>query len=78
MRRPPFRGNETITRIKIDFINLWSGKGIFRSFEDLTCVGTLYEAAGNLIYYFGDLDYEGIGFMRICQQILVKCGKCSV
>ena len=37
-------------------------KGIFRSFEDFDlCVEPYMKAAGNQIYYFGDLDYEGIG-----------------
>lgn len=39
-----------------------AGKRIFRSFEDFGfCVEPYMVECGNRIYYFGDLDYEGIG-----------------
>lgn len=39
-----------------------AGKGILRSFQDFSfCVEPYMRAAENRIYYFGDLDYEGIG-----------------
>ena len=62
MRRRLLEGNETILGIKIDTLIYGAGKGIFRSFEDFDlCVEPYMKAAGNQIYYFGDLDYEGIG-----------------
>ena len=48
--------------IKIDTLIYGAGKGIFRSFEDFDlCVEPYMQAEGNQIFYFGDLDYEGIG-----------------
>lgn len=39
-----------------------AGKGILRSFQDFDlCVEPYMADQGNRIYYFGDLDYEGIG-----------------
>uniref|UniRef100_N2ADH7 Wadjet protein JetD C-terminal domain-containing protein n=1 Tax=Eubacterium plexicaudatum ASF492 TaxID=1235802 RepID=N2ADH7_9FIRM len=39
-----------------------AGKGILRSFQDFSfCVEPYMQAKENRIYYFGDLDYEGIG-----------------
>ena len=39
-----------------------AGKGILRSFQDFSfCVEPYMQEAENRIYYFGDLDYEGIG-----------------
>ena len=39
-----------------------AGKGIVRSFLDFDlCAEPYMKDGGNRIYYFGDLDYEGIG-----------------
>ena len=39
-----------------------AGKGIIRSFQDFDlCAETYMKHPKNTIYYFGDLDYEGIG-----------------
>lgn len=39
-----------------------AGKGILRSFRDFDlCVEPYMKDGGNQMYYFGDLDYEGIG-----------------
>lgn len=62
MRRHLLEGNEEILGIKIDTLIYGAGKGIFRSFEDFDlCVEPYMQAEGNQIFYFGDLDYEGIG-----------------
>ena len=47
-----------------------AGKGILRSFQDFSfCVEPYMQAEGNRIYYFGDLDYEGIGiYERLASQ----------
>ena len=49
-----------------------AGKGILRSFQDFGLCVEPYMADGrNRIYYFGDLDYEGIGIYeslaKLCQ-----------
>ena len=62
MRQHLLAGEETILGIKIDTLIYGAGKGIFRSFEDFDlCVEPYMKEAENQIYYFGDLDYEGIG-----------------
>lgn len=39
-----------------------AGKGIIRSFQDFDlCAEPYMKHPKNTIYYFGDLDYEGIG-----------------
>ena len=39
-----------------------AGKGIIRSFQDFDlCAEPYMKHPENTIYYFGDLDYEGIG-----------------
>ena len=39
-----------------------AGKGIFKSFQDFEfCVEPYMKEKKNQIFYFGDLDYEGIG-----------------
>lgn len=62
MRRHLLEGNATILGKKIDTLIYGAGKGIFRSFQDFDlCVEPYMKAEGNRLYYFGDLDYEGIG-----------------
>jgi len=50
-----------------------AGKGILRSFQDFSlCVEPYMTDKRNRIYYFGDLDYEGIGIYenlaKLCQE----------
>ena len=47
-----------------------AGKGILRSFQDFSfCVEPYMRAPENRIFYFGDLDYEGIGiFERLAEM----------
>ena len=75
MRRHLLEGNEEILGIKIDTLIYGAGKGIFRSFEDFDlCVEPYMKAAGTRFIYLGIWIMRGLGFMRICQQILVKSG----
>lgn len=58
--------------IEIGTLIYGAGKGILRSFQDFSLCVEPYMADGrNRIYYFGDLDYEGIGIYeslaKLCQ-----------
>ena len=47
-----------------------AGKGIIRSFQDFDlCAEPYMKHPKNTIYYFGDMDYEGIGIYEIWQKI---------
>lgn len=62
MRKHLLNGNDEILGMKAGTLIYGAGKGIFRSFKDFElCVEPYMKAEGNRIYYFGDLDYEGIG-----------------
>ena len=62
MRRSMLEGNEEIFGVKMGTLIYGAGKGILRSFRDFDlCVEPYMKNPENRIYYFGDLDYEGIG-----------------
>ena len=62
MRRHLLEGGEKILGVKIGTLIYGGGKRIIRSFQDFSlCIEPYMRDAGNKIYYFGDLDYEGIG-----------------
>ncbi len=62
MRRHMLNGNTNIFGVKIGTLIYGAGKGILRSFRDFDlCVEPYMKKPENHIYYFGDLDYEGIG-----------------
>lgn len=61
MRRLLLSGQEEILGIKIGTLIYGAGKGILRSFRDFSlCTEPYMREKENIMYYFGDLDYEGI------------------
>ena len=62
MRRHLLEGNDKILGVPVGTLVYGAGKGILRTFQDFDfCVEPYMKAGENRIYYFGDLDYEGIG-----------------
>lgn len=62
MRRHLLGGRNEILGCYIETLIYGAGKGILRSFLDFDlCVEPYMKEPENRIYYFGDLDYEGIG-----------------
>ena len=61
MRRHLLKGNIDILGMPIGTLIYGKGKGIAKSFRDFTyCVEPYLSSKKNKIFYFGDLDYEGI------------------
>lgn len=70
MRRHLLEGKGRIFGEDISTLIYGGGKRIFRSFEDFNfCVEPYMTECGNSIYYFGDLDYEGIGIYENFAQL---------
>lgn len=62
MRRHLLEGNCEILGESVGTLIYGGGKRILKSFEDFDfCVEPYMTDVNNQIYYFGDLDYEGIG-----------------
>ena len=62
MRQHLMEGREQILGEHIGTLIYGAGKRILRSFNDFEfCVESYMRNPENTIYYFGDLDYEGIG-----------------
>ncbi len=62
-------GVTTILGKQIDTIIYGAGKGIIRSFNDFDfCLEDYLTNPNNTIYYWGDLDYEGIEIYESLQQ----------
>ena len=62
MRRHLLEGKKSILGVTIGTLIYGAGKGIFKSFQDFEfCVEPYMKEKKNQIFYFGDLDYEGIG-----------------
>lgn len=62
MRRHLLKGNDSILGMKVGTLIYGAGKGIYKTFLDFDlCVEPYMRNQENRIYYFGDLDYEGIG-----------------
>ena len=61
MRRHLLSGEDSICGCHIGTIIYGAGKGILRSFQDFSlCAEPYMREMENALYYFGDLDYEGI------------------
>lgn len=70
MRRHLLEGNETILGMEIGTLIYGAGKGILKSFQDFSvCAEPYMQNRENKIYYFGDLDYEGIGIYEKLAQM---------
>ena len=55
-------GHTEIFGAEIGTLIYGAGKGIIRSFQDFDlCAEPYMKHPKNTIYYFGDMDYEGIG-----------------
>ncbi len=62
MRRFLLEGHFCVLGVKFGTLIYGGGKRIVKSFQDFALSAEPYmKAEGNKIYYFGDLDYEGIG-----------------
>lgn len=71
MRRYFLNGKEQIFHVPFGTLLYGAGKGVMRSFEDFSlCAEPYMQDFENGFYYFGDLDYEGIGiYERLAQSM---------
>lgn len=70
MRRHLLNGKETIFGVRTETLIYGAGKGILRSFQDFDlCVEPYMTDERNQIWYFGDLDYEGIGIWEKLENL---------
>ena len=76
MRNYLLNGHTEIFGAEIGTLIYGAGKGIIRSFQDFDlCAEPYMKHPKNTIYYFGDLDYEGIGIYEIWQKNFAADGK---
>lgn len=73
MRKHLLSGKNKIAGIPVGTLIYGAGKGILRSFEDFNlCAEPYMREEENVIYYFGDLDYEGIGIYEKLAEFFEK------
>ena len=74
MRKHLIEGNRTIFGLEIGTIIYGSGKAVFNSFSDFAnAVEPYFSDIDNKLYYFGDIDYEGILiYERFCQTVNIE------
>ena len=73
MRRQLLTGNNFILGKSIGTLIYGAGKGIFRSFQDFSlCAEPYMREQENTIYYFGDIDYEGIAIYESLASLFDK------
>lgn len=73
MRRHLLEGNNMILGMEIGTLIYGAGKGILKSFQDFSlCTEPYMQNKDNKIYYFGDLDYEGIGIYENLAALFQK------
>lgn len=69
MRKYLISGNEKILGLRIGTLIYGGGKGIYKTFEDyVSSVEPYFADKNNQVYYFGDLDYEGILIYEILSE----------
>lgn len=70
IRRHLMEYGETVFGTPFGTLIYGAGKGILRSYQDFSfCVEPYMRAQENQLYYFGDLDYEGIGiYERLAER----------
>lgn len=77
MRRHLLSGGSAILGMEIGTLIYGAGKGILRSFLDFElCVEPYMTHPQNKFYYFGDLDYEGIGIYENLADLF--SGRCEI
>lgn len=70
MRQHMLKGKTQILGVEIGTLIYGGGKRIRQSFKDFEiCVEPYMKEKANTIYYFGDLDYEGIGIYEGLAEI---------
>lgn len=70
MRKHLLEGRDTILGMEIGTLIYGAGKGILKSFQDFSvCAEPYMQNRENHIYYFGDLDYEGIGIYEKLEEL---------
>lgn len=73
MRRYLLEGNDEIFGMRVGTLIYGAGKGILKRFRDFSiCVEPYMTNSENGIYYFGDLDYEGIGIYEHLSGLFQK------
>ena len=73
MRNHLLNGHSEILGVEVGTLIYGAGKGILRSFEDFDlCAEPYMKHQENQIFYFGDLDYEGIGIYENLAQRFVN------
>lgn len=74
MRKHLLSGTDTILSMEFGTLVYGAGKGIIRSFTDFSMSVEPHVSDGrNTIYYFGDLDYEGLGiYEQLAGRFLEK------
>lgn len=70
MRRYLLNGNSNIMGMPFGTLIYGKGKAIYRSFRDFTyCVEPYLANKSNKIFYFGDLDFEGILIYELLSDV---------
>lgn len=73
MRRHLLSGKQTILGLPAGTLIYGGGKKIQRTITDFEiCVEPYLTATDNCFYYFGDLDYEGIGIFQTLQRNMAE------
>lgn len=73
MRKSLDDGKQEILGVEIETLIYGAGKGIYKSFQDyIQGVEKYFLNVGNVLWYFGDLDYEGILIYETLSQMYEK------